>query len=358
MDAADPKRWFSSVTSRDFPFDCPITEKGREQAQAAARALGNSNPDGFALVVSSPFVRCVGTAGEVCRVLGLPLCIDAGLGEIFCPQYFGHWEKPGPPRRTYQEVSNMVPEGVQLVGHDSKDDGDGPPAQGWIGTSPSWPESLADGCQRFAARVEQYASRAARLGGAGFVLVSHADCIATCLSLALRSADLSFQTVRRVKYCGWAMLQRTLKGGEDGSHTRLNDTNVDWKVATGDIDLKAVCLLYEKDAEDTAAQCRGRTPTAIKSATTSRTNSLPSVNSLLDIATRTRTTDVIRDAINSGGEAASKEEEDYESFSDVTFGDLIPDYPPERKCSCDVDFEPYASEKDANRNKSEVWGEM
>jgi broad specificity phosphatase PhoE/ribonuclease HI len=64
----------------------PLTELGRQQAQAAARYLGARG--GIAAVISSPLQRCHETATAAATTLGLDVAVDDDLSETD----FGAWE--------------------------------------------------------------------------------------------------------------------------------------------------------------------------------------------------------------------------------------------------------------------------
>ncbi|MDI2127420.1 histidine phosphatase family protein [Yinghuangia seranimata] len=65
--------------------DIPLTEAGVAQAQRSARLLAALKPDA---ILSSDLVRASDTAGELARLTGLSVGVDAGLRET----YAGHWQ--------------------------------------------------------------------------------------------------------------------------------------------------------------------------------------------------------------------------------------------------------------------------
>ncbi|CAJ1354279.1 unnamed protein product [Effrenium voratum] len=227
-DQANPRMWFRSMLGRRYPFDPPLTMAGTKQARSAAKELFAKYNGDFSLVVSSPFIRCIETAVEVCRVFNCALCIDRQLGEVFCPAYFGAWEAPGPAIRSAEEVSAYVPNDVRLVGVD--DDGN-LSASGFIGARPTWPEK--NGKLRLASRVEQLTEKAVKLGGASFILVTHGDCVAGCLALGLTSArkELTSPTVSKVPYCGFVVLERPFQIEEEPRG--LLDIDAGWSIFNG-----------------------------------------------------------------------------------------------------------------------------
>lgn len=205
LDHLDPQLWAKSQAAKRYPHDCPITDKGRRQATEVAQDLHHRLGDAFSLVVTSPYMRCVHTAVEVCRYLRLPLCIDAELGEIFGEMCFGSFKAPGPPRRSAAEVEAFIPADIELIRPLESAQG-----SAFFGDAPEWGESLDEARLRTVGRVEQYAARAVRLRGASFILVTHADCVAACLTLALagqRNAPKG-RLVEKVNFCGYVLLER------------------------------------------------------------------------------------------------------------------------------------------------------
>jgi len=226
LDAVDPVGWYHSAAGRKYPFDCPLSSKGRMQVGAVARELAQQSSGNFSYVVSSPYVRCVETAVEVCRALQLPMCIDRQLGEVFGPACFGEWSAPGPQRRSAEDVAACVPPDLRRLS----------PVD-CIGQEPTWPESIEDARLRMVARVEQYAEWAARLDGVNFVLVTHGDCVGSCLTLALaRGVPTAEKVVEKVDYCGYALLERTWDPGEP--NIGLMDDTAKWQVMHGHVVLR------------------------------------------------------------------------------------------------------------------------
>jgi len=242
LDAADPTGWFQSAAGKQYPFDCPLSPKGRTQVANVAHELVQKSSSSFSCVVSSPFLRCVETSVEVCRALGLPICIDMQLGEVFGPACFGEWSAPGPVRRNQEEVMALVPPDIRAVA----------PVD-FIGEEPTWPESIEDARLRMVTRVEQYAEWAARLEGANFVLVTHGDCVGACLTLALAGEGGSVsQVVDKVDYCGWALLERVWEPGEPTSMGLL-DEDAKWHVQHGHVTMRDVYCPYESSIACPAA---------------------------------------------------------------------------------------------------------
>lgn len=226
-DQANPKMWFKSMLGRRYPFDPPLTLTGAKQAKSVAKELFAKYGD-FSVVVSSPFIRCIETAVEICRVFNCGLCIDRQLGEVFSPAYFGPWDLPGPKMRSPEEICAYVPNDVRIVGV-GDDEGSKSNAEGFIGTTPQWPEK--NGKLRLAIRVEQLSEKAGKLGGANLVLVTHGDCVAGCLALASTKAELTAPVVSKVPYCGFVVLERPFQADEPPKS--LLDPAAGWNVYNG-----------------------------------------------------------------------------------------------------------------------------
>jgi probable phosphoglycerate mutase len=139
--------------------DPALSERGREQAECAARALAAASPPVDA-VVCSPLARCRETAEVAAGRLGLPVAVEPGLRETA----FGAWEG-----LTFAEVRERDPAALDA----------------WLASPTAAPpggESFAD----VAARVT--ATRDALLAahrGRTLLLVSHVTPLKTLLRLAL-----------------------------------------------------------------------------------------------------------------------------------------------------------------------------
>lgn len=228
VDQIDPAAWFRSDLGRAYPFDCPLTSKGRQMAREVAEDLQNSGLE-FALVVCSPYVRCVQTAAEMCQVLGLQLAVDAELGEIYGPRTHGQWKRP-PPRRSLQEISNLTDlNGIPLIDSPMLVRNDG---QDFFGTVPTWPENLEDARLRLVSRVEQYLARGLQLRR-NFVLVTHGDCVAASLGLLLASQLDRRRVVTKIEYCAYAVAERTVEPAVDMIPLGLADDLAGWSLKFG-----------------------------------------------------------------------------------------------------------------------------
>jgi len=137
----------------------PLTELGRQQADAAARYLGRRG--GIAAVVSSPLQRAHDTASAAAKELGLDVTVDDDLIETD----FGAWEG-----LTFGEAAQRDPE---VHGAWLRDTSVSPPGGG---------ESF----DAVAARVRRARTRIiAEYGDATVLVVSHVTPIKSILRLAL-----------------------------------------------------------------------------------------------------------------------------------------------------------------------------
>jgi len=138
--------------------DLPLTARGLEQAEAAARRL--STWDGIVAVVSSPLQRARATADVVAAVVGAPVEVEQRLVETD----FGAWEG-----LTFAEVQRRWPGELAA----------------WLAdptVAPPDGESFAE----TARRVRQARDRTlARFPGQTVLVVSHVTPIKTLLRIAL-----------------------------------------------------------------------------------------------------------------------------------------------------------------------------
>lgn len=227
LDHKDPQTWFRSELAQKYPFDCPLTDNGRVMARSVAEELRQSGLD-FALVVCSPYLRCVQTAAEMCEVLDLQLCIDAELGEIFGPRTHGHWEST-PSRRSLAELSDLVSiDGVPLLKSDRLVRNE---EREFFGQPSTWPEALEDARLRMVSRVEQYLARSLQIRK-NFVLVSHGDCVAASLGLLLSCQSGVRRVVTDINYCAYTVAQRPVDPA-DMVTLGLADSSAHWQVEFG-----------------------------------------------------------------------------------------------------------------------------
>ncbi|OBJ73388.1 bifunctional RNase H/acid phosphatase [Mycobacterium sp. 1274756.6] len=136
----------------------PLTEVGRQQADAAARYLAQRG--GIAAVVSSPLQRCRDTAAVAADALGLEVTVDEDLTETD----FGAWEG-----LTFLEAAERDPELHRT----------------WLADTATTPPD-GESFDAVAHRVRRARTRLiAEHGGATVLVVSHVTPIKTLLRMAL-----------------------------------------------------------------------------------------------------------------------------------------------------------------------------
>jgi len=201
----DGDMWHHFEDSKKFPFDPPLSDNGREAARKIGETVHRLAKDcdtEMHSVVSSPFLRCIQTAVEVCVVLGPSsrLLVDCTLGEVYGPSVMGQ-TKPsldGIVRNMESVLAICKKRGVtcepQLVGH-------------W----PKWPEHLPAARRRFAKRFLTYLRRGVRVRR-NFLIVTHADGVGAALSMMPSEVG---SVVEKIEFGGMFLAQRVLDTGED-----------------------------------------------------------------------------------------------------------------------------------------------
>lgn len=218
LDKADPGAWYGSEDGRSYPSDPPLSRLGRRQATQLGKEFACLD---FNSVISSPLIRCVATAVEICRALSLPLCIDLALGEVFNKAHF----VPPSVLRKYEEVTRFVPEDVQLVNSIAA-----------TGEAPKWQESSQQAQQRMLRRVEHYVHQSVHSDGSNCILVSHADCVASCAA-ELQAANCN-EIVKGVDFCSYVLLR--CQGPTHGSQLRFLDKDPQWKIRCKGVHLRTL----------------------------------------------------------------------------------------------------------------------
>lgn len=182
----DGKPWTLTEESMRFPIDPPLSDVGRVEVVRAAtivKDFADRSHSQLHIVVSSLFLRCVQTAVEVCKKLGpgTKLMLDNALGEVYGPCVLGDI-KPMTACHTFRYLARYVrSQGVKIVKKP-------------CGSAPEWPESLRKARERYATAFLTYIRRA-EISRRNFVIVSHADCIASILALVPGKAGRMVESV-------------------------------------------------------------------------------------------------------------------------------------------------------------------
>ncbi|WP_207930359.1 bifunctional RNase H/acid phosphatase [Streptomyces hainanensis] len=174
--------------------DPELSDTGRRQAEAAARALADA---GIEAVVSSPLARCRGTADIVAGALGLRVRIEDGIRETD----FGAWEG-----LTFAEIQERHPADVAAWLRD-------PDAQPTGGG-----ESFTAVARRSAVARDRIIARHA---GRRVLVVSHVTPVKSLLRLALEAPPIA---MFRLELSPAAFSEIAYYPDGNASVRRFNDT--------------------------------------------------------------------------------------------------------------------------------------
>ena len=197
-DPADPRCAWDDRQAR--PFDTPICDFALPHAQAQAL-----REHGFTRVVSSPFRRCLQTAGIVAAALGVrTVDVHLGLGEAMAQVKRNGWPDDPGHELTYLSKAEMEA-AVQAA----------PGATGSAlrlgavrGEKPRFGQ---DDVQRIRSVLGQMCAEVVSDSG-GVLMVTHGDVLAQWVEMATR------ETVLQCDYCGFIASRRT-DGGSAASPT-------------------------------------------------------------------------------------------------------------------------------------------
>jgi broad specificity phosphatase PhoE len=189
-DAAFSAYWNSTRDAVEYPTDPPLTRKGKEQARRSGRRLKDLAPsEGWGTVICSPFLRCVQTAVEICKVTGAPLIIDDDWGEVRFRDMLEMSTHQRGLTRSHSDLARLIrKEGIKLGNPDAR--------HGTLWDAER-PESLADARDRYICKFLGSLD-AARRSRTSFVIVSHGECLPSCMHLFTEGCDLE---VSGTPYC-------------------------------------------------------------------------------------------------------------------------------------------------------------
>jgi hypothetical protein len=190
--------WTRSDDCKKFPLDPPLSDDGVTHAMKIGQQLHRVAIEKDVVlhsVVTSPYLRCIQTALEVCVQLGADtnLIVDYSLGEIYGPCVMGTNKPNGKHlvRDTAHIIQLCRSRGVTCdLQH--------------IGKWPRWPEKLETGRSRFANRFLTYLRRGVRVRR-NFLIVTHADCVGSSLSVMPSQVG-----VEKIEFGGMFLAHRLL----------------------------------------------------------------------------------------------------------------------------------------------------
>merc|ERR1719428_2234020 len=124
----DSAPWSLSTEFQKWPGDPPLSDDGIKHAKEVGESLSSNDEIKdlqHIIVISSPYLRCVQTAAEICRSFNKSsIVIDNQIGEIWHPEVVGHKKEVRP----HAQCKKLCKEkGIEIKGDP-------------LGLWPSWPE--------------------------------------------------------------------------------------------------------------------------------------------------------------------------------------------------------------------------
>jgi broad specificity phosphatase PhoE len=192
--------WHRTDDMKKWPLDPPLSENGVLAAEEIGHRVTSAAQEcgvDVNIVVSSPYLRCIQTAVEVCHALGpsTRLLVDFSLGELYGPMAMGLMEP------NHVDTVHPMEHTLELCrarGVDCKPQ--------FVGRWPTWPETLRSGRRRFANHFLTYLGRGQRMRQ-NFLMVSHGDCVGAALSMMPSEAGF---VLEKVDFGGMFLAQRQL----------------------------------------------------------------------------------------------------------------------------------------------------
>lgn len=203
-------RWTQSEDFCRYPVDPPLSDTGlqaaAEDTAQVVRAFASDHCTQIPIIVTSPYLRCVQTAAEICRELGpkARILIDRGLGEVFGPSIMGEVQPVCLVRPIDQIVQYCRELGVRCMSRA-------------IGEWPVWPEDLKSARRRYAHRFLEYLRRSA-VTRRNFVIVTHGDAVGASLSVMPSQAG---KRLEKVEFGGMFMASRSVSGASPSAASTL-----------------------------------------------------------------------------------------------------------------------------------------
>eukprot|EP01060_Flectonema_neradi_P012909 TRINITY_DN19697_c0_g1_i1.p1 TRINITY_DN19697_c0_g1~~TRINITY_DN19697_c0_g1_i1.p1 ORF type:complete len:271 (+),score=33.08 TRINITY_DN19697_c0_g1_i1:110-922(+) len=184
----------------DRPYDPPLTPEGIETASKVGVEFSELPDDEKPVhVISSPFIRCVQTAVEIAKKLGIPtVCINYSIGEIHSEQVLKHSSEP----------EYVIPDEIDgiSINHDNP------------GTRPPFPEERSSAFVRYSEAFSSVPDSPYK----NMVLVSHGEAVGQSVSSLLPN-----MTVFDTPYCCYTIRTRTSRQAPWELRTETNG-KVQW----------------------------------------------------------------------------------------------------------------------------------
>jgi broad specificity phosphatase PhoE len=163
-----------------FPFDPTLSRRGKINASKIAGELANKMDAKDSLtVICSPYMRCVQTGIEICKVFGCGMLIDQAWGEVMAPDLFGgdtanpFGAEAAPPNATRNLAALVALARKSAV--EVFNEGD------FAGDKPLYPETVGTARSRYGEAFLSSLERS-RKSGNSVIIVTHGEALPVCLS--------------------------------------------------------------------------------------------------------------------------------------------------------------------------------
>lgn len=216
--------WVLNPEFHQWPADPPLSEQGIQHAKSVGDGLYNDiqmRDLQDVIIISSPYLRCIQTAAEVCCSFGkTSIFIDNQIGEIWNPDVIGYSNGEKPDIRPCTQGRNWCKDrGVQIEGEA-------------MGSWPSWPEKESEAENRYALRFLQY-SQLCKKRRCAFIFVTHGEGVSSMLRAI---PEYEARRVLDIEYCGrfitWPEAPDSNERKSSGIHNMCNEV---WQLKTQDM---------------------------------------------------------------------------------------------------------------------------
>lgn len=186
----------------------PLTDRGKAQAADAGRWLAENYPDGFDVILASPFLRAQKTAECACRAAGWsdqnislePLAEERNWG-VFLDVHLGQ-------QRRFREALARDRRGGRIPGGESRDE-------------------ARDRAHTLLRKIH------AEFGGQRVLVFTHGEFMEECLAAALEDLNQPTDTLPRQKPKNCQIFELTLASGpSNNSPTPANKLTQSWRMRT------------------------------------------------------------------------------------------------------------------------------
>jgi broad specificity phosphatase PhoE len=155
-----------------FPCDPTLSKRGKINAGKVASELSLRMDTSSPLtVVCSPFMRCVETGIEICKVFGCDMIIDQAWGEVMSPDLFGGDTIAEHLTRELEALVALASQASVEVKNKTE----------FLGEKTAYPETVEAARIRYGKAFQSYLERLQSTGWS-FIAVTHGEALPVCLS--------------------------------------------------------------------------------------------------------------------------------------------------------------------------------